>query len=131
MIISGTNLSKVYGKRKVLDNVSIGCAAGEICGLLGANGAGKTTLFKILFGLITPDAGQVVLPNQSVKPIGGIIEKPALYEYLNAQDNIHLFASIQGLQLTKQEIAAHLIKVGLPTHNTDKVQIFSRGMKRR
>lgn len=131
MIISGTNLSKVYGKRKVLDNVSIGCAAGEICGLLGANGAGKTTLFKILFGLITPDSGQVVLPKHSVKPIGGIIEKPALYEYLNAQDNIHLFASIQGLHLTKQEIVAHLIKVGLPTDRTDKVENFSMGMKQR
>jgi ABC-2 type transport system ATP-binding protein len=131
MIISGTNLSKEYGKRKVLDNVSIGCAAGEICGLLGANGAGKTTLFKILFGLITPDTGEVVLPKHSVKPIGGIIEKPALYEYLNAQDNIHLFASIQGLQLTKQEIAAHLIKVGLPTDRTDKVENFSMGMKQR
>ncbi|MFN3299284.1 MAG: ABC transporter ATP-binding protein [Sediminibacterium sp.] len=131
MIISGTNLSKVYGKRKVLDNVSIGCAAGEICGLLGANGAGKTTLFKILFGLITPDTGKVVLPNQSIKPIGGIIEKPALYEYLNAQDNIHLFASIQGLQLTKQEIATHLMRVGLPTDRKDKVENFSMGMKQR
>lgn len=131
MIISGTNLSKVYGKRKVLDNVSIGCAAGEICGLLGANGAGKTTLFKILFGLITPDTGHVVLPNQSVKPIGGIIEKPALYEYLSARDNIHLFASIQGLHLTEHEIAEQLIKVGLPTNRTDKVENFSMGMKQR
>lgn len=131
MIISGTNLSKVYGKRKVLDNVSIGCAAGEICGLLGANGAGKTTLFKILFGLITPDTGHVVLPNQSIKPIGGIIEKPALYEYLSASDNIHLFASIQGLHLSKQEIAEQLIKVGLPTNRTDKVENFSMGMKQR
>ena len=131
MIISGINLTKYYGKRKVLDNVSIGCAAGEICGLLGANGAGKTTLFKILFGLITPDSGQVVLPKQSIKPIGGIIEKPALYEYLNAQDNIHLFASIQGLHLTKQEINANLIKVGLPIDRTDKVENFSMGMKQR
>lgn len=131
MIISGTNLSKVYGKRKVLDNVSIGCAAGEICGLLGANGAGKTTLFKILFGLIKPDMGEVILPNHAIKPIGGIIEKPALYEYLNAQDNIHLFASIQGLQLTKHEIAEQLIKVGLPTNRTDKVENFSMGMKQR
>lgn len=131
MIISGTNLSKRYGKRKVLDNVSIGCAAGEICGLLGANGAGKTTLFKILFGLVTPDSGTVQLPTGSIKPIGGIIEKPALYEYLNAYDNIHLFASIQGLVLDKTAILGHLAKVGLPTDRLDKVANFSMGMKQR
>ncbi len=131
MIISGLNLSKAYGKRKVLDNVSIACAAGEICGLLGANGAGKTTLFKILFGLVSQDTGTVTLPENALKPIGGIIEKPALYEYLNAYDNIHLFASIQGLKLNKAQIAEQLIKVGLPTNRLDKVANFSMGMKQR
>ena len=97
MIISGLNLSKSYGKLQVLDNVNISCAAGEIVGLLGANGAGKTTLFKILFGLVTPDTGTVKINANSVKPIGGIIEKPALYEYLNAYDNLKIFGSIQGV----------------------------------
>ena len=99
--------------------------------MLGANGAGKTTLFKILFGLVTPDSGKVILPENAVKPIGGIIEKPALYEYLNAYDNIHLFSSIQGLKLTKKEIAVQLDKVGLPTDRMDPVAHFSMGMKQR
>ena len=131
MSIAGIEISKTYQGRKVLDKVSISCGAGEICGLLGANGAGKTTLFKILFGLVTPDSGSVVLPDNAVKPIGGIIEKPALYEYLNAYDNIHLFSSIQGLKLTKKEIAAQLEKVGLPTDRMDPVAHFSMGMKQR
>ena len=70
MIISGQDLSKSYNNRKVLDHVSINCAAGEICGLLGANGAGKTTLFKILFGLVTPETGTVTIHTQSNKKIG-------------------------------------------------------------
>ena len=131
MIISGHNLSKSYGKRKVLDSVNISCAAGEICGLLGANGAGKTTLFKILFGLVTPDTGTVQINVNTLKPIGGIIEKPALYEYLNASDNIKIFASIQGIAVTKEFLTATLLKVGLPLDRKDPVRNFSMGMKQR
>jgi ABC-2 type transport system ATP-binding protein len=131
MIISGHNLSKSYGKRKVLDSVNISCAAGEICGLLGANGAGKTTLFKILFGLVTPDTGTVQINVNTLKPIGGIIEKPALYEYLNAADNIKIFASIQGITVTKEFLTTTLLKVGLPLDRKDPVRNFSMGMKQR
>src|SRR6478735_11028645 len=119
MIISGHGLSKSYGNLKVLDNVNISCAAGEICGLLGANGAGKTTLFKILFGLVPPDTGTVQINVNTLKPIGGIIEKPALYEYLNAYDNIKIFASIQGIAVTKDFLSATLLKVGLPLDRKD------------
>jgi ABC-2 type transport system ATP-binding protein len=131
MIISGHNLSKSYGKRKVLDSVNISCAAGEICGLLGANGAGKTTLFKILFGLVTPDSGTVQINVNTLKPIGGIIEKPALYEYLNAYDNIKIFASIQGIAITDEFLTDTLLKVGLPLDRKDPVRNFSMGMKQR
>lgn len=131
MMITGSNLSKSFGKRKVLDEVSIECAAGEICGLLGANGAGKTTLFKILFGLITPDSGHFSINTTSVKPIGGIIEKPALYEYLNAYNNIKVFGSIQNVTINKVSVNALLTKVGLPLDRNDPVANFSLGMKQR
>lgn len=131
MIISGRDLSKSYGNLKVLDNVSISCAAGEICGLLGPNGAGKTTLFKILFGLVTPDAGTVKINAHSKKPIGGIIEKPALYEYLNARDNLRIFGSIQGIDMNSDFLTATLSKVGLPLDRKDPVRNFSMGMKQR
>jgi ABC-2 type transport system ATP-binding protein len=131
MIISGNSLTKTYGKLKVLDNVNISCGAGEICGLLGSNGAGKTTLFKILFGLVTPDSGTVEINSDSVKPMGGIIEKPALYEYLNAYDNLKIFASIQGVVVTPDFLASTLLKVGLPLDRKDPVRNFSMGMKQR
>ena len=131
MIISGRGLSKCYGKLKVLDNVSISCEAGEICGLLGANGAGKTTLFKILFGLVTPNTGTVTINTDSIKPIGGIIEKPALYEYLNARDNLKIFGSIQGVNTNTDFLATTLLSVGLPLDRHDPVRNFSLGMKQR
>ena len=131
MIISGLNLSKSYGKLKVLDNVNISCAAGEIVGLLGANGAGKTTLFKILFGLVTPDTGTVKINASRVKPIGGIIEKPALYEYLNAYDNVKIFGRIQGVAVNHDFLTTTLLNVGLPLDRKDPVRNFSMGMKQR
>jgi len=131
MIISGRDLSKSYGKLKVLDSVNISCTAGEICGLLGANGAGKTTLFKILFGLVTPDTGTVKINTNSVKPIGGIIEKPALYEYLNAWDNLKIFGRIQGIDTDHDFLATTLMNVGLPLDRRDPVRNFSMGMKQR
>lgn len=131
MIISGSKLTKYYGKRKVLNNFDISCSKGEICGLIGSNGAGKTTIFKILFGLIKPDFGSYKINSSKEKPIGGIIEKPALYEYLNAYENLHLFAKIQKLFLEKNEIEYLLIKVGLPLDRKDPVRNFSLGMKQR
>ncbi|ESU25816.1 ABC-type multidrug transport system, ATPase component [Flavobacterium limnosediminis JC2902] len=131
MIISGHDLSKSYDNRKVLDSVNISCATGEICGLLGANGAGKTTLFKILFGLVTPDSGTVQISANRVKPIGGIIEKPALYEYLNAYDNLKIFGSIQGVNVNQDFLISELSKVGLPLDRKDPVRNFSMGMKQR
>lgn len=131
MIISGHDLSKSYGSRKVLDHVSITCDAGEICGLLGANGAGKTTLFKILFGLVTPDTGAVHINTNSNKKIGGIIEGPALYDYLNAYENLKIFGSIQGVNTAKSNVETCLHNVGLPLDRKDPVRNFSLGMKQR
>jgi len=131
MMLIGTNLSKSYASGKVLDDVSIQIAPGQICGLLGRNGAGKTTLFKILCGLIKPDEGTVRLNSSRPKPIGGIIERPGLYPYLSAYDNLKIFAGIQGARSDRQSIQQYLLKVGLPLDRNDPVRNFSLGMKQR
>ncbi|MEJ4087246.1 ABC transporter ATP-binding protein [Galbibacter orientalis] len=131
MIISAERISKKYGKVVALKDVNISCSAGEIVGLLGKNGAGKTTLFKILFGLVKQDSGSLKIYSEKEKPLGGIIEKPALYEYLNAKENIKVFSKIQGLNFGKIEIEESLQKVGLPLDRTDPVKNFSMGMKQR
>lgn len=130
-MISGINISKQYLGINVLNDVSIHCQSGEICGLLGANGAGKTTLFKILLGLVTPDSGNIIIEAASKKRIGGIIEKPALYEYLSALDNLRIFAGIQQLPTNRTILEKYLLRVGLPLNRKDPVANFSMGMKQR
>jgi ABC-2 type transport system ATP-binding protein len=130
-MLTGNNLSKTYASGKALDNVTIRIAPGQICGLLGRNGAGKSTLFKILCGLIKPDTGEVIINSQRPKPIGGIIERPGLYNYLNAYDNLRIFAGIQSAPADAESINQVLVKVGLPLNRKDPVRNFSLGMKQR
>jgi ABC-2 type transport system ATP-binding protein len=130
-MLTGNKLSKVYASGKALDEVNIHIAPGQICGLLGRNGAGKSTLFKILCGLIKPDTGEVIINSQRPKPIGGIIERPGLYNYLNAYDNLKIFAGIQGAPTNPDDIQQALLKVGLPLTRKDPVRNFSLGMKQR
>jgi ABC-2 type transport system ATP-binding protein len=114
-----------------LDGIDISCAAGEICGVLGANGAGKSTLFKIITGLVAPTAGEVKIRANSPKPIGGIIEKPSLYPYLNAAENVRVFAKMQGLPTDQQFIEEKLTQVGLSLEKKYIVSKYSMGMKQR
>jgi ABC-2 type transport system ATP-binding protein len=130
-MLTGNKLSKAYASGKALDEVNIHIAPGQICGLLGRNGAGKSTLFKILCGLIKPDTGEVIINSQRPKPIGGIIERPGLYNYLNAYDNLKIFAGIQGAPANPNDIQQALLKVGLPLTRKDPVRNFSLGMKQR
>lgn len=131
MILIGQSLTKTYGSLRALRDVDIACAPGKIYGLLGANGAGKTTLFRILLGLIKPDEGKVIINSDRIKPLGGIIEKPAAYEYLNAQQNLRLFSKIQKAPADKITIENKLLAVGLSPERKDPVRNFSLGMKQR
>ncbi len=130
-MLTGSNLTKTYKSGRALDDVSIQIAPGKIYGLLGRNGAGKTTLFKILCGLISPDNGSVKIESGKAKAIGGIIESPGLYNYLNAYDNLKIFAGIQNAPVSKTILEESLIKVGLPLNRKDPVRNFSMGMKQR
>ena len=131
MILSAREVSKSYGARQVLKKVSLACREGEICGLIGPNGAGKSTLFRILMGLVSMDSGELELQSDSPKPLGGIIEKPALYGYLSARENLTVFARVQGLVLTRQHYLLLMEQVGLAPDRQDPVRNYSMGMKQR
>ncbi len=131
MILAAEGISKSYGSLQVLKGVSLALGRGEICGLIGPNGAGKSTLFRILLGLVRSDAGQVHMHSQARKPLGGIIEKPALYGYLSAVDNLRVFARVQDLFLSKEGAGELLVKVGLSPLRKDPVRHYSMGMKQR
>jgi len=131
-LIETKDLTKQYGTKKAVDNVSIHVAAGEIYGLIGRNGAGKTTLLKLLLGLISPTSGEMnILANdqQAHKKIGSLIEEPGLYKNCTAHENMLRFAILYGAD--ENTIDPILSKVGLGNTGNKKAGEFSLGMRQR
>lgn len=134
-------LSKHYGNKTAVNNVSFTINSGECYGLLGPNGAGKTTTISMLCGLIPPDSGEVIvmgekLTQRSIAPrsyIGYVPQEIALYPELSPYDNLSFFGKLYGLggKHLKKRIQEVLEIVGLSDRAKDKVQTFSGGMKRR
>jgi len=109
--LSSDRLVKVYGKRRVVNEVSIKVSKGEIVGLLGPNGAGKTTCFYILVGMIRPDGGSVNLDGANItklpmykrarKGIGYLPQEASIFRRLSVEDN--LMAILETIPLSKEE----------------------------
>lgn len=132
-------VSKNFGKKSVLNNISITVDAGQIFGLIGPSGSGKTTLVKIIVGMDQPSSGQVQLLNTQVpnlsllKHIGYMAQADALYNDLTGRENLAFFASLYKLNkdVQKERIAYAADLVELTPHLSKKVQNYSGGMKRR
>lgn len=127
-------LTKQYGRKIVLNNVSIRIQKGDIYGLIGKNGAGKTTLMKLLLGLTSPKAGQMQLfggENVSTarRKIGALLEAPALYNNETGFENMKRFAILTNS--TDDEIRYLLDLVGLGNTGKKKAGQFSLGMRQR
>lgn len=98
MILRTENLFKKYGKRLVVNDVSINVNQGEIVGLLGPNGAGKTTTFYMTTGLVTPNSGKIFLDNEDItkypvykraqKGIGYLAQEASVFRKMTVEDNI-------------------------------------------
>jgi len=131
MSLKASALAKSFGNLEVLRSVSMECPNGRVTALVGANGAGKTTLFKILLGLSRADAGTVYHNAGQLTSVGGFVEKPALYSYLSAWQNMALFGRLNGLQLSRSDIQQKLEQVGLDYRRRDPVRNYSMGMKQR
>ncbi|MGA8278356.1 MAG: ATP-binding cassette domain-containing protein [Rhodanobacteraceae bacterium] len=105
MSIDVDDLHKAFGAVKAVDGVSFRARDGEITGLLGPNGAGKTTTLRMLYTLMKPDSGRVVVDgiDAAVDPLGvrrrlGVLpDARGLYKRLTARENIDYFARLQGL----------------------------------
>src|SRR5918994_5851384 len=88
-------LSKAYGDRRALQDVSFTAAPGELVAIIGPNGAGKTTLLQILAGALPPTAGTVSLDRREV---GWVPQQPAVYRKLSVAENLRLFARLEGVE---------------------------------
>ncbi|MGQ0561871.1 MAG: LPS export ABC transporter ATP-binding protein [Gemmatimonadota bacterium] len=136
-------LVKAYRKRKVVNEVDIDVAQGEIVGLLGPNGAGKTTTFYMIVGLIQPDAGHVYLDDEELTKIpmyqrarrglGYLAQEPSVFRKLTVEENI--VAILETMKLSKAEKKARLEKLldelGLRHLRTAKAYSLSGGERRR
>ena len=132
------NLTKQYGQRLAVNNLSLDVQSGEIFGFLGPNGAGKTTTIRMALGLIRPTSGSVEILGKDVisqraeilPRVGALIETPALYLYLSGRNNLRAIGSALG-GVPEKRIDAVLEQVGLVGRQKDRVRTYSLGMKQR
>ncbi len=112
---------------------------GDVYGFLGQNGAGKSTTIRMLLTLIKPSGGEISIFDKNLsthrsdilKQVGAVIEKPDLYKYLSAYDNLAIFAKMSGIKADKKLLMEQLKMVGLDERAGSKVKTFSQGMKQR
>lgn len=139
LAIRVTNLTKQFGIRKAVDDVSFDLPQGAFLSIFGPNGAGKTTLMRMLSTLSRPSSGKIELDGidaleepQSIRAhLGFISHDPMLYPDLTAEENLILFGNLYGV-LNPQAKAKELLgAVGLKHRRHDRVRTFSRGMTQR
>nr|WP_326167284.1 ABC transporter ATP-binding protein [uncultured Lachnoclostridium sp.] len=135
VILKTNHLTKRYGHRAVVENLSMTIYKGDIYGFIGKNGAGKTTLIRMVTGLATPSDGSIRLFGsgsllEGRRRIGTVIEAPAFYPGMTAYENIIAFSKLQGLHdFSHTEDLLEL--VGLTHTGKKKCRNFSLGMKQR
>lgn len=139
VIIQVKNLTKKFGAIAAVNNLSFTVNKGDVYGFLGQNGAGKSTTIRMLLTLVKPTTGNIEIFGKELyahrqhilTSIGAIIEKPDLYPYLSAYQNLIFLARISGVKVSKTKIMEQLEKVGLTARADSKVKTFSQGMKQR
>ena len=135
VILKTNHLTKRYGHRAVVENLSMTIHQGDSYGFIGKNGAGKTTLIRMVTGLAAPSDGSIQLFGsgsllEGRSRIGTVIEAPAFYPGMTARENIIAFSRLQGLR-DFSHVEELLELVGLDHTGKKKCRNFSLGMKQR
>ncbi|MHA7131652.1 ABC transporter ATP-binding protein [Algoriphagus namhaensis] len=130
-----SNLSKTFGSKRALTDVSLVVPEGVIFGLLGPNGAGKTTLIRIINQIIEADSGDVLLEGKSIsrqdiRKIGYLPEERGLYKKMTVWDQLIYFARLKGLSATEAAARVNkwLDKLEISTWKSKKIEDLSKGM---
>jgi len=141
--LTAAGLQKSYGRRRVVDNVSLYVEPGEVVGLLGANGAGKTTTFYMIIGLETPEAGRVSLAGQDVTRLpmylrarlglGYLPQEPSVFRKMTVSDNILAVLETMGLRRREQQkrVEELLQEFGIEQVRNTRGDSLSGGERRR
>jgi len=138
-IIQVKDLNKDFGEIKAVSNLSFSVPAGQVYGFLGQNGAGKSTTIRMLLTLIKPSSGTIQIfgmelqkhRKEILRKVGAIIERPDLYKYLTALENLRIFGIMSGIKISEKKLMDQLAMVGLADRAHSKVKTYSQGMKQR
>ena len=138
-ILEINHLSKKYKDFNAVDDLSFSVNRGDVYGFLGQNGAGKSTTIRMMLTLIEPTSGEIKIFGKSLhenrheilSKIGAVIERPDLYKYLTAYENLKLFAKLSNVHVTHKLLMDQLDMVGLADRSDSKVKTYSQGMKQR
>ena len=138
------NISKSFGERKILDNVSLKINRGEILGLLGPNGAGKSTIFNLITGLIKPDYGKVIFGNKEATnfpiylrtrefKIGYVPQYGGFFSDLTTYENLKAIAeiTIDNVSYRNEKIDSLISKFELESVRDIKANLLSGGQKKK
>ncbi len=137
-VLEVKNLTKKFGKRVILDQVSVTLEAGEVVGLVGPNGAGKSTFIKSILGLYNIDEGDVKIcgfdvykqHRDALSKVGCIVENPDMYQNISGRKNLKICALMNDLpKNTDIDSVVHLVR--MESRIDDKVKTYSLGMKQR
>ena len=137
-VIQLKHLSKKFGPRLAVDDLTLDVPAGEIYGLLGHNGAGKSTAIGMMLGQVWPTSGEVRICGHDVtahrrvalQRVGAIFEGPAFYDYLSGGRNLEILSSYTA-PTPRQRIQEVIEWVGLKGREDSKVRTYSHGMRAR
>src|SRR5215212_3130363 len=134
-------LTRTFGQRLAVDQLTLSIPVGTVFGFLGPNGAGKTTTVRMLTALIGPSGGAALVNAQPLgagneairRSVGILTETPGLYERLTAGENLLFFGQLYGLELAraKAQTERYLRMLGLWERRDDKVGGFSKGMRQK
>lgn len=138
-VIKVIGLTKQFKNITAVQDLSFTVEEGDVYGFLGQNGAGKSTTIRMLLTLIKPTSGTIELfgmpldsrRNDILRQIGAVVEKPDVYKYLSAYENLKLFARLSGVKVSEQKLMQQLEMVGLADRARDDVKTYSQGMKQR
>ena len=135
------NISKSFGSKKVLSNISLALHQHEILGLIGISGGGKSTLLKILVGFLQPDTGTITLEGKNLSGktgylrsvVGYVTQENSFYERLTVEENMQYYANLYAVprKERKKRIQELLESVQLAASKKTLASSLSGGMKRR
>lgn len=138
VVLEVNNVTKLFGNKIAVNNVSFELRQGEIFGLLGPSGSGKTILMRMIAGLSKPTKGNIFIFGNSIRTeyenaikfVGSYIESPKLYENLTGYRNLKYFASFYP-KISKNDIIKYARIVGIEHLLNKRVRVYSKDMKKR